>query len=40
MESGAQEIVDIHKIVPVVVKKLSTKKEARVAVHQSPVARE
>jgi histidyl-tRNA synthetase len=40
MESGAQEIVDMHKIVPVVVKKLSTKKEARVAVHQSPVARE
>ncbi len=40
MESGAQEIVDIHKIVAVVKKKISTAKEARVIAHQSPVARE
>lgn len=40
MESGAQEIVDINKIVSVVKKKLSSEKEIKAIVHQSPVARE
>lgn len=40
MDSGAQEIVDVNKIVSVVKKKLSMEKEKKQIVHQSPVARE
>ena len=40
MESGAQEIVDVNKIVSVVKKKLRTDHVAKPIVHQSPVAKE
>jgi len=40
MESGAQEILDIQKIVSVVAKKLTSAKEVKEIVRQSPVAKE